>query len=37
MYDVPSRTDVRECTVTEEDVHTVTERQQPVLLYKQAS
>jgi len=37
MYDVPSRTDVRECTVTEEDVHAVTERQQPVLLYKQAS
>jgi len=37
MYDVPSRTDVRECTVTEDDVHAVTERQQPVLLYKQAS
>ncbi len=37
MYDVPSRTDVRECTVTEADVHAVTERKQPVLLYKQAS
>ena len=37
MYDLPSRTDVRACTVTEEDVHAVTERQQPVLLYKQAS
>ncbi len=37
MYDVPSRTDVRACTVTEDDVHAVTERQQPVLLYKQAS
>ncbi len=37
MYDLPSRTDVRECTVTEDDVHAVTERQQPVLLYKQAS
>ncbi len=37
MYDVPSRPDVRACTVTEEEVHAVTERQQPVLLYKQAS
>jgi ATP-dependent Clp protease ATP-binding subunit ClpX len=37
MYDLPSRTDVRTCTVTEDDVHAVTERQQPVLLYKQAS
>src|SRR5712691_1344223 len=33
MYDLPSRTDVRECTVTEDDVHAVTERQQAVLLY----
>src|SRR5215467_8013820 len=37
MYDLPSRTDVRACMVTEEDVRGVTERQQPVLLYKQAS
>jgi ATP-dependent Clp protease ATP-binding subunit ClpX len=37
MYDLPSRTDVRECTVTEDDVKAVTERQQPVLLYKHAS
>jgi ATP-dependent Clp protease ATP-binding subunit ClpX len=37
MYDLPSRTDVRACTVTEDDVHAVTERQQPVLLYKHAS
>ena len=37
MYDLPSRTDVRECTVTEDDVKAVTERQQAVLLYKQAS
>src|SRR5215831_6687934 len=37
MYDLPSRTDVRACMVTEEDVLGVTERQQPVLLYKQAS
>src|SRR6266446_6513594 len=37
MYDLPSRTDIRACTVTEDDVHAVTERQQPVLLYKQAS
>src|SRR5713226_9093177 len=37
MYDLPSRTDVQECTVTEEDVKAVMERQQPVLLYKQAS
>jgi ATP-dependent Clp protease ATP-binding subunit ClpX len=34
MYDLPSRTDVRACTVTEDDVHAVTVRQQPVLLYK---
>jgi ATP-dependent Clp protease ATP-binding subunit ClpX len=37
MYDLPSRTDVRACTVTEDDVHAVTERQQPVLLSQQAS
>jgi ATP-dependent Clp protease ATP-binding subunit ClpX len=37
MYDLPSRTDVRECTVTEDDVKAVTERQQPVLLYKHTS
>jgi ATP-dependent Clp protease ATP-binding subunit ClpX len=37
MYDLPSRTDVRACTVTEDDVKAVTERQQPVLLYKHAS
>ena len=37
MYDLPSRTDVRECTVTEDDVKAVTERQQAVLLSKQAS
>jgi ATP-dependent Clp protease ATP-binding subunit ClpX len=37
MYDLPSRTDIRECTVTEDDVHAVTERQQAVLLYKHAS
>ena len=37
MYDIPSRTDVRACTVTEDDVHAVTERQQAVLLSKQAS
>jgi ATP-dependent Clp protease ATP-binding subunit ClpX len=37
MYDLPSRTDVRECTVTEDDVKAVTERQQAVLLYKHAS
>ena len=37
MYDLPSRTDVRECTVTEDDVQAVTERQQAVLLYKHAS
>src|SRR2546422_9414667 len=30
MYDLPSRTDIRACTVTEDDVHAVTERQQPV-------
>ena len=34
MYELPSRTDVQECTVTEE---AVTRRQQPALLYKQAS
>jgi ATP-dependent Clp protease ATP-binding subunit ClpX len=34
MYDIPSRTDVQECMVTEE---AVTRRQQPALLYKQAS
>ena len=33
MYDLPSRTDVRECTVTEDDVQAVTERQQAVLFY----
>jgi hypothetical protein len=33
MYDLPSRTDVQECTVTEDDVHAVMERQQAVLLY----
>src|SRR5256712_2351629 len=37
MYDLPSRTDVRACTVNEDEVHAVTERQPPVLLYKQAS
>ncbi len=37
MYDLPSRTDVRACTVTEDDVKAVTERQQAVLLYKHAS
>jgi len=38
MYDLPSCTDVPpECAVNEEDVKAVTERQQPVLLYKQAS
>src|SRR2546426_5254342 len=37
MYALPSRTDVRACTCTEDDVHAVTERQQPVLLYKHAS
>ena len=34
MYELPSRSDVQECTVTEE---AVTRRQQPALLYKQAS
>ena len=34
MYELPSRDDVQECTVTEE---AVTRRQQPALLYKQAS
>lgn len=34
MYELPSRTDVQECMVTEE---AVTRRQQPALLYKQAS
>ena len=37
MYDLPSRTDVHECTVTEDDVQAVTERQQAVLLYKHAN
>ena len=37
MYDLPSRTDVRVCTVTEDDVKAVTERQQTVLFYKHAS
>src|SRR2546428_3035023 len=37
MYDLPSRTDVRACTVTEDDVKAVTERQQAVLLYKHAN
>ena len=34
MYELPSRNDIRECTVTED---VVTKRQQPALLYKQAS
>src|SRR5215471_15848859 len=34
MYELPSRTDVQECMVTEE---AVARRQQPALLYKQAS
>jgi ATP-dependent Clp protease ATP-binding subunit ClpX len=34
MYELPSRSDIRECTVTED---VVTKRQQPALLYKQAS
>jgi len=34
MYELPSRNDVQECTVTEE---AVTRRQQPALRYKQAS
>ena len=34
MYELPSRNDVQECMVTEE---AVTRRQQPALLYKQAS
>jgi ATP-dependent Clp protease ATP-binding subunit ClpX len=34
MYELPSRNDIRECTVTED---AVTKRQQPALLYKQAS
>jgi ATP-dependent Clp protease ATP-binding subunit ClpX len=34
MYELPSRSDIRECTVTED---VVTQRQQPALLYKQAS
>ncbi len=37
MYDLPSRTDAPDCTVTEEDVKAVTEHQKQVLLYKQAS
>jgi ATP-dependent Clp protease ATP-binding subunit ClpX len=34
MYELPSRTDIQECMVTEE---AVARRQQPALLYKQAS
>ncbi|HKQ32855.1 MAG TPA: ATP-dependent Clp protease ATP-binding subunit ClpX, partial [Thermodesulfobacteriota bacterium] len=34
MYELPSRNDVQECMVTEE---AVARRQQPALLYKQAS
>jgi ATP-dependent Clp protease ATP-binding subunit ClpX len=34
MYELPSRNDIRECVITEE---VVTKRQQPALLYKQAS
>jgi ATP-dependent Clp protease ATP-binding subunit ClpX len=34
MYELPSRNDVRECVITED---VVTKRQQPALLYKQAS
>jgi ATP-dependent Clp protease ATP-binding subunit ClpX len=34
MYELPSRNDIRECMVTEE---VVTKRQQPALLYRQAS
>jgi ATP-dependent Clp protease ATP-binding subunit ClpX len=34
MYELPSRSDIRECMVTED---VVTQRQQPALLYKQAS
>jgi ATP-dependent Clp protease ATP-binding subunit ClpX len=34
MYELPSRNDVRECVITED---VVTMRQQPALLYKQAS
>lgn len=34
MYELPSRNDIQECTITEE---VVTQRQQPTLFYKQAS
>jgi len=34
MYELPSRNDVQECMVNEE---AVARRQQPALLYKQAS
>jgi ATP-dependent protease Clp ATPase subunit len=34
MYELPSRNDIRECMVTED---VVTNRQQPALLYRQAS
>jgi len=34
MYELPSRTDIQSCLITEE---VVTKRQQPDLLYKQAS
>jgi ATP-dependent protease Clp ATPase subunit len=34
MYELPSRSDIRECMVTED---VVTKRQQPAMLYKQAS
>ena len=34
MYELPSRNDIRECMVTED---VVTKRQQPALLYRQAS
>ena len=34
MYELPSRNDIQECMITED---VVTKRQQPSLLYKQAS
>ena len=34
MYELPSRNDIQECMITEDVVH---KRQQPDLLYKQAS
>jgi ATP-dependent Clp protease ATP-binding subunit ClpX len=34
MYELPSRNDIQECLITED---VVTKRQQPALLYKQAS